>query len=169
MGTPYLAEIRAVSFSFAPKGWALCNGQLLDINQNQALFALLGTTYGGDGETTFALPNLQGCTPMHMGNGHTLGEQGGEAAHTLAVAEMPQHVHRMMARDAAGTQSSPKNAYLAQSALGLGNVYSNEGPGEMMSAAAVTSVGGGQPHPNMQPFLTLNYIIAIYGIFPSRN
>src|SRR2546428_8720059 len=109
MAEPFLSEIRLISFNFAPKGWAFCNGQLLPINQNQALFALLGTTYGGDGRVTFALPNLQGRVPIHFGNGHTLGERGGEQAHTLSMAEMPAHTHVAQASAAAGTQNIPAN------------------------------------------------------------
>src|SRR3954451_6335199 len=118
MAEPFLSEIRIMSFTFAPKGWALCNGQLLPINQNQALFSLLGTTYGGDGRVNFALPNLQGRTPIHMGAGHTLGEVGGEQAHTLTIAELPQHVHPQMAANVAATTNTPSNAVLPSKATG---------------------------------------------------
>lgn len=119
MTEPYLAEIRLMSFNFAPKGWALCNGQLLPINQNQALFALLGTTYGGNGQTNFALPNLQGCVPVHRGNGHTLGERAGESAHTVTLAELPAHSHPVRASSAAGNAVNPTSAVLAVAS----NVY----------------------------------------------
>src|SRR5712671_906298 len=116
MAEPFLSEIRIFSFNFAPKGWALCDGQLLPINQNQALFSLLGTTYGGDGRVNFGLPNLQGRTPMHMGSGHTLGERGGEQAHTLSISEIPTHVHMAVASSASGTTNVPVNAYLGTAA-----------------------------------------------------
>jgi microcystin-dependent protein len=168
MSTPFLSEIRICSFNFAPKGWALCNGQLMQINQNQALFSLLGTTYGGDGRTTFALPNLQGAVPIHQGQGFILGETGGEENHTLNPSEMPQHAHFASAISGSATKATPLNNYPASSAPVL--LYS-PGGGAMqavtMNAAMVTSIGGGQPHPNMMPYLVLSYIIALQGIFPS--
>lgn len=170
MGTPFLSEIRIMSFNFAPKGWALCNGQLLPINQNQALFSLLGTTYGGNGQTTFALPNLQGRTAMHQGQGHTLGERGGEEAHTVIMSEMPAHIHPATADIKSGNNNSinPNNAYIADTGSTL--LYSG-GSNNMvaMSSQMVTSIGGSQPHENRQPFLTLNFCIALQGIFPSQN
>ena|SRR3954447_12569358 len=168
MAEPFLAEIRLMSFVFAPKGWALCNGQLLPINQNQALFALLGTTYGGDGRVTFALPDLQGRTPIHMGQGHTLGERGGEQAHTLSISELPQHVHLQMAANAAATTNTPSNAVLPAKATGA-NVYAAGGNPQAMAAGTLSNVGGSQAHINMQPFLTLSFCIALQGIFPSQN
>ncbi|KRB77369.1 phage tail protein [Nocardioides sp. Root190] len=166
MAEPFLAEIRLMSFVFPPKGWAACNGQLLPINQNQALFALLGTTYGGNGQTNFALPNLQGRVPIHTGSGHTLGETGGEQAHTLTQAEMATHTHPVRASSAvAGGTTSPSGGYLG----GGNNVYRDSGSTVALSGETVTSVGGGQAHPNMQPFLTIGFCIALQGIFPSQT
>lgn len=168
MAEPFLSEIRMMSFSFAPRGWALCNGQLLPINQNQALFSLLGTTFGGNGQTTFALPNLQGRTPIHVGSGHTLGEQGGEQAHTLSIAELPTHTHTM------NGASNPADAvFPGGNLLGtadnttFGNSYASASNLVALSAQAVGNVGGSQAHLNMQPFLTLTFCIALQGIFPS--
>lgn len=165
MGTPFIGDILMVSFSFPPKGWALCNGQLLPINQNQAVFSLLGTTYGGDGRQTFALPNLQGRIPMHMGNGFTLGEQGGEQSHTLAPSELPTHTHLVSANSAPGTVATPLNNVLAH---GSKAAYGAT-PDLLMSSSAVSSVGGNQPHENMPPYLVINFIIALQGIFPSQT
>ena len=165
MAEPFLAEIRMFSFGFPPQGWALCNGQLLPINQNQALFSLLGTTYGGNGQTTFALPNLQGEVPIHMGNNHTLGERSGEQAHTLSISEMPQHNHSVQAATANANSNVPINNFLA-AAL---NVYTSPGAFLAINPATVTNVGGSQAHLNMQPFLTINFCIALQGIFPSQN
>jgi microcystin-dependent protein len=165
MAEPFLSEIRIMSFGFPPKGWAFCNGQLLPINQNQALFSLLGTTYGGDGRVNFALPNLQGRVPIHTGQGHTLGERGGEQAHTLIMSEMTQHTHFLNALDANGTLGNPTNNLLAQFNQG----YTQPGNLTTLSPQTVTSVGGSQAHQNMQPFLTLTFCIALQGIFPSRN
>jgi len=165
MGTPFLSEIKIFSFGFAPKGWALCNGQLLPINQNQAIFSLLGTTYGGDGRTNFALPNLQGRTPLHMGNGQTLGLPAGEQNHTLLISEIPAHTHPWGATSAAANAPNPTS-----NLLGAAAEYNNSGSSLVpMFPGALASVGGSQPHPNMQPFLTLNFCIALSGIFPSRN
>ncbi|HXZ29371.1 MAG TPA: tail fiber protein [Terriglobales bacterium] len=164
MGTPFLSEIKIISFNFAPKGWALCNGQILPINQNQALFALLGTTYGGNGQTNFALPNLQGRVPVHMGSGFTLGQVGGEAAHTLIISELPAHTHQAVGSPANPTLPSPAgNLWCANPSLYNGS--SNTA----MNAADITSTGGSQPHDNMSPYLVLNFIIALQGIFPSQN
>jgi microcystin-dependent protein len=165
MAEPFLSEIRIMSFSFAPKGWALCNGQLLPINQNQALFSLLGTTFGGDGRVNFGLPNLQGRVPIHVGSGHTLGERSGEQAHTLSVAELPTHVHVMNGSNTPAETNVPTGAYLAQ----VNNGYSSSGSLAALSSAAITNVGGNQAHLNMQPFLTLSFCIALQGIFPSPN
>jgi microcystin-dependent protein len=163
---PFLSEIRVFSFAFAPKGWALCNGQLLPINQNQALFSLLGTTYGGNGQTTFALPNLQGRTPIHAGGGHTLGQIGGEQSHTLSLPELPTHTHTANASASPGNNVVPTGALLA-SPLNLS--YRSSDSLTNMNPATLANVGGSQAHLNMQPFLTLNFCIALQGIFPSQN
>jgi len=163
---PFLSEIRIFSFGFAPQGWALCDGQLLPINQNQALFALLGTTYGGNGQVNFALPNLQGNVPMHMGNGHTLGERGGEQTHTLNLNEIPTHFHQTTGSSSSANLTSPSNALWAAS---VDNPYSSGAPTTAMSPTCVSAVGGSQAHLNMAPFLTLNFCIALEGIFPSQN
>ncbi len=165
MSEPFLSEIKIVSFNFAPKGWAQCNGQLLPINQNQALFSLLGTTYGGNGQTTFALPNLQGNVPIHFGSGHTLGERGGEKAHTLSTSEMPTHIHSANASTANGSTNFAANNVLA-AAL---NLYAGASSLTPINATSIANVGGSQPHQNMQPFLALNFCIALQGIFPSQN
>jgi|SRR5438270_13217081 len=167
MAEPFLSEIRIMSFGFPPKGWALCDGQLLPINQNQALFSLLGTTYGGDGRLTFGLPDLQSRTPIHMGSGHTLGERGGEQAHTLSIAEIPTHTHVLSGATQTGTLiiaagnlsgASPSQMYQApDNQLGA------------MNPASISNVGGSQAHLNMQPFLVLNFSIALQGIFPSQT
>lgn len=164
MAEPFLSEIRIMSFEFAPKGWALCNGQFLPINQNQALFSLLGTTFGGDGRVNFALPDLRGRTPIHVGGSHTLGERGGEQAHTLSIAEVPTHTHFVNASSAAGTLLLPGNSYMARNATQL---YRQADNLAAMNAASVGNAGGSQAHLNMQPFLTLNFCIALQGIFPS--
>jgi microcystin-dependent protein len=168
MAEPFLSEIRIMSFGFPPKGWATCDGQLLPINQNQALFALLGTTYGGDGRVNFALPDLRSRVPIHEGDGHALGERGGEQGHTLSISEIPTHTHAVAASTSAtGGNASPANRYLG----GGNNVYAAPGAGALTSLRpdAVTNVGGSQAHLNMQPFLTLNLCIALQGIFPSQN
>lgn len=168
MAEPFLAELRMMSFQFAPKGWALCNGQLLPINQNQALFSLLGTTYGGDGRVNFALPDLRGRTPLHFGSGFTLGERAGEQAHTLSIPELPQHLHLLQATSATGTTNTPGNTVMLGTS---GNYEAYHAPTNLvaMQPASVTNVGGSQAHLNMQPFLTMNYCIALQGIFPSPN
>jgi microcystin-dependent protein len=164
MAEPFLSEIRIMSFVFAPKGWALCNGQLLPINQNQALFSLLGTTFGGDGRVNFALPDLRGRTPIHVGSGHTLGERGGEQAHTLSIAELPTHTHVLQASTTAAAATNPATNVLAGA-----DIYAPLANGVAMQPASVTNVGGSQAHLNMQPFLTLSFCIALQGIFPSPN
>jgi microcystin-dependent protein len=161
---PFLSEIRLMSFVFAPKGWALCNGQLLPINQNQGLFSLLGTTFGGDGRVTFALPDLRGRVPIHVGSSHVLGERGGEPAHTLSVAELPEHTHAVNASTAAtGGSASPSGRVLG----GGNNVYGRSGAETTLNPQTVQNVGGSQPHSNAQPFLTISFCIALQGIFPS--
>jgi microcystin-dependent protein len=165
MAEPFLSEIRIMSFGFAPKGWALCNGQLLPINQNQALFSLLGTTYGGDGRVNFGLPNLQGRVPIHMGSGHTLGERGGEQAHTLSISEIPTHVHTAMASPTNGDQAPALNNFLGPGS----KLYAGAGTMTSLLPATVGNVGGSQAHLNMEPFLVLNFSIALQGIFPSQT
>lgn len=171
MAEPFLAEIRIMSFAFAPQGWALCNGQLLPINQNQGLFSLLGTTFGGDGRVTFALPNLQGRTPMHVGNGHTSGEIGGEQAHTLTNSELPAHTHVLTATSAIGNAVNPRpqNSSGTLLARDPGNAYAATSNFTALNTGSVSNVGGGQAHLNMQPFLTLSFCIALQGQFPSQN
>ncbi len=180
MSEPFLSEIKIVSFNFAPRGWALANGQLLPINQNQALFSLLGTTYGGNGQTNFALPNLRGRLPIHMGNGHTLGEAAGSTSVTVNIQQLPQHNHFANVINVAASPDENgqdgTNKY-----LGGGTVFSQGGntqtvnmygqPAGLTSMAPdmLTSVGGSQPHTNMMPYLTLNFVIALQGIFPSQN
>ena len=166
MAEPFLSELRIFSFGFPPKGWALCNGQLLPINQNQALFSLLGTTYGGDGRVNFALPNLQGLVPISMGNGFSLGERGGEQGHTLSISELPTHTHSFNATNAAVNNPDPSNNLFGGSVQlydTATNSLTSLAPGQL------ANVGGSQAHLNMQPFLTLNICIALQGIFPSQN
>ena len=171
MAEPFLSEIRLMSFVFAPKGWAQCNGQLLPINQNQALFALLGTTFGGDGRVNFALPDLRGRSPMHTGNGHTLGERGGEANHTLSVNELPGHSHALSASSDVANTNLPGSALPAGKPRGGVNRYAAAGASDtaLRAASLTIATGGGQAHNNMQPFLALNFVIALQGIFPSQN
>ena len=171
MADPFLCEIRIASFGFAPKGWAMCNGQLLPINQNQALFSLLGTTYGGNGQVNFGLPNLQGRMPLHMGRGHAMGEQGGEQAHTLTQAELPQHAHTIGATTQTGRatmggiDNTPANGNVLAAARG----HYAQGGDTLLAPGTLQAVGGSQAHLNMPPFLALNFIIALQGIFPSQT
>jgi microcystin-dependent protein len=167
MAEPFLSEIRIMSFVFAPKGWALSNGQLLPINQNQALFSLLGTTFGGDGRVNFALPDIRGRTPIHVGSGHTLGERGGEQAHTLAVSELPTHTHSLQGSSNASVNPPSNSSVLGKSAPQP--VYGGAASLVAMDPRSVSNVGGSQAHLNMQPFLTLSFCIALQGIFPSPN
>lgn len=165
MSEPFLGEVKIISWNFPPKGWAFCNGQLLPINQNQALFSILGTTYGGDGRVNFALPNLQGRSPVHVGSGISLGEIAGETAHTLTISEMPAHVHTP-----AGSASAPSAPGATGNLWATGNapVYAGAADSAMRNTC-VTPTGGSQPHENMAPYLVLNFIIALQGIFPTRN
>lgn len=163
MAEPFLSEIRLFSFEFAPRSWALCNGQLLPINQNQGLFSLLGTTFGGDGRVNFALPDLRGRTPIHVGSGHTLGERGGEQAHTLSIAELPTHTHVLNGTNDNGGQQ-PLNNVLAKTGA---NSYGAPTNLAAMASGVLTNTGGSQAHLNMQPFLIINFCIALQGIFPS--
>ncbi|MDZ7896457.1 MAG: tail fiber protein [Arcicella sp.] len=171
MAEPFLSEIRMMSFGFAPKGWAMCNGQLLPIMQNQALFSLLGTTYGGDGRTNFALPDNRGRTPIHVGNGHSLGERAGEQNHTVIVSEMPQHNHFVTAISTADTGNNvvnPSGQFFASSTPAT--LYNSAGANlTSLAANTVANVGGSQPHQNMQPYLTINFCIALQGIYPSQT
>jgi microcystin-dependent protein len=161
-----------MSFNFAPKGWAMCNGQLLLINQNQPLFALLGTTYGGNGQTTFALPDLRGRVPIHKGNGHTQGEQAGSTAVTLNIQQLPTHLHTVFSNTAVvganqnSTQGTPASNFWANDGT---TMYSTTDGNQVMHPSAVSNVGGNQAHNNMQPFLAVNFCIALQGIFPSQN
>jgi len=164
---PYLGQVMITSFDFAPKGWALCNGQLLPINQNQALFSLLGTTYGGDGRVTFGLPNLQGRVPLHTGSGFILGQTGGEDAHTLTVPEIAAHGHGVTGSSSPATVPSPVGAYLAAS--GNTNFGAPGAATGSLAPASVTTNGGGQPHENRPPYLVLTFVISLQGIFPSRS
>jgi microcystin-dependent protein len=168
MAEPFVSEIRIMSFQFPPRGWALCNGQLLPINQNMALFSLLGTTYGGDGRVNFALPDFRGRTPIHVGNGHSLGEKGGEQSHTLTLNEMPQHTHLIQLSNAPGHPGPVAGEMLSASGdeKRFSTSVSNT---ELSGANNITHTGGGQAHLNMQPFLVLSFCIALQGIFPSPN
>lgn len=165
MGQPFIGEVKIVSFNFPPKGWAFCNGQLLPINQNQALFSLFGTTYGGNGQTTFGLPNLQGRSPLHFGNGFTQGEVGGETAHTLTMSEMAAHTHQISAGGTPADQNTPA-AFLW---CDWGKAIYAAAPNSAMLPSAITPIGGSQAHDNMSPYLVLNFIVALVGVFPSQN
>lgn len=173
MAEPFLSEIRIMSFGFAPRGWALCNGQILPINQNQALFSLLGTTFGGNGTVNFALPDLRGRVPISFGEGHTIGERAGQEAHTLTISELPTHTHVAFAKAPVNGTANVNNP--------SGQYFSNSAPAELYNSGAgnpglqtpvpgtVTNTGGSQAHLNMQPTLTLNFCIALQGIFPSQT
>jgi len=167
MSEPFLAEIRMVGFNFAPRGWAFCDGQILPINQNQSLYSLLGTTYGGDGRTSFALPDLRGRTPMSVGDRFNQGQKGGEETHTVTNAEMPSHTHTAQA-----------SSLVTDTPLSAGKLLADTAPAELyaspenltpMKSGTVANVGGGQSHNNMQPYLVVNFCIALQGLFPSRN
>ncbi|MCB1057055.1 MAG: phage tail protein [Acidobacteria bacterium] len=171
MSEPFLAEVRIVGFNFAPRGWAFCDGQILPINQNQSLYSLLGTTYGGDGRTTFALPDLRGRTPIHVGRSdggehHSLGQKSGEETHTLSVNEMPQHDHVAYADSTDGNTPVPQGGFLSQTPS---RIYNDPTNLVDLRSGTVTNVGGSQAHDNMQPYLALNFCIALQGLFPSRN
>ena len=168
MSEPFIGEIRLVAFGYPPKGWAFCNGQLLPINQNQALFSLLGTMYGGNGQTNFALPDLRGRVPLHVGQGLTQGAVVGEAAHTLTVNELPQHLHTVNATSAGATTEAPSVDVTLATSTGS-PAYAPAQNAVAMDAGAFTAVGGNQPHENRQPYLVMFMCIALVGIFPSRN
>jgi microcystin-dependent protein len=168
MGTPFLGEIKIISWNFAPKGWSFCNGQFLPINQNQALFSLLGTSYGGNGQTTFALPDFRGRVPIHLGSGYIQGQASGQEFHTVIQSEMPQHTHITGASnnaDGTNNTNSAANAYPATDPM---NAY-RTAPNTTLSSLTVTNTGGSQPHENRQPFTVLNFVIALQGVFPSQN
>ena len=173
MPEPFLAEIKMVSFNFAPQGWALCNGQLLPINQNQALFSLLGTTYGGNGQTNFALPDLRGRVGIHTGGGFTLGQNGGSEGHTLTINEMPQHTHLVNAvapPHSGDNTNNPSGNFLSNSAPAeIYNAGAGSPPNQVLAPGALSNTGGSQAHTNVQPTLTINYIIALQGIFPTHT
>lgn len=163
----FIGEIRFVGFNFAPQGWALCNGQIMSIQQNTALFALIGTTYGGDGITNFALPNLQGRMPLHQGSGFVIGQSGGQESVTLTVAQMPKHTHTLKASSATANSAAPGSEVLANSSASP--IYNSVTPDTQLNKASISATGGNQPVATMPPYLTLNCIIALEGIFPSRN
>lgn len=165
MAQPYVGEIRIFAGNFAPAGWMFCEGQLLSISENETLFNLIGTTYGGDGQSTFALPDLRGRLPLHMGNGFVLAETGGVEQVTLTAQQIPAHSHPLRAADVNGDQIDPTNNVLARSFSVV--PYINDPPNGNMSAAAISSVGGSQPHENFQPYLCVNFIVSLFGIFPS--
>lgn len=170
MSEPFLSELRCVSFNFAPKGWTMANGQTMSIQQNAALFALVGTLYGGNGQTTFQLPNLQGSVPVHRGTGFSLGQKGGETAHTLTMQEMPSHIHFAQGINTPYTNPTPpSNNFLCTTPSAL-TIY---GPApntpSSMNVNTITLVGGSQPHPNQSPYLVLTWIIALTGIFPTQS
>ncbi len=170
MSEPFLAEVRMVGFNFAPRGWAYCDGQILPINQNQSLYSLLGTTYGGDGRTTFALPDMRGRAPIHVGRSeggseHREGQKSGEETHTLSASEMPNHDHALMAQSGNGNVPTPSGHVLAAFLNGYHDPSNLTG----IRSGSVTNVGGGQAHNNMQPYLAVNFCIAMHGLFPSRN
>jgi len=166
VGTPYLSEVKIISWNFAPKGWAFCNGQLLPINQNQALFSLLGTTFGGDGRVNFGLPDMRGRTAIHPGQGFVEGQVGGEEFHTIIMSEMPAHEHLPQAVSEAGNTIIPGGNFLAKSDT---QIYQSPNNLVAMANSSISSIGGSQPHENRQPYLVLNFVIALQGIFPSRN
>jgi microcystin-dependent protein len=167
--TPFIGEIKIVSFNFPPKNWAFCNGQLLPINQNQALFSILGTTYGGDGRVNFALPDLQGRMPVYAGNGIILGQKGGEQSVTLDITQIPAHAHSLFATSTLAGFANPAGHLVAAKPRGGKDIYAPPGNVVTLNSGALGPTGGSQPHNNMQPYLTLNFVIALQGIFPSRN
>ncbi len=168
MSDPYIGEIRMFAGNFAPTGWALCQGQLLAITQNEALFNLIGTTYGGNGTTTFALPTLQGRMPVHMGGSSVIGAPGGAESVSLTAATVPTHTHPAMGTTDHGDQAAPTGAVWAAGS-GASNPYSATTPASQLNAGALSTFGGGQPHDNMSPFLAVNFIISLFGVFPSRT
>ena len=169
MSNPYVGEIRMFGGNFAPAGWALCNGQLLPISENDVLFNLIGTTYGGDGQSTFALPNLQSRLPLHQGTGFVIGQAAGVESVTLTTQQIPAHNHVPQCQTASNQQQGPGNGLWAATAPATTQIYANTAPGAAMNVGAVGPAGGSQPHDNMMPFLAVNFIISLFGIFPSQN
>ena len=167
MAQPYVGEIRMFAGNFAPAGWMFCEGQLLPISEYETLFNLIGTTYGGDGQSTFALPDVRGRVPLHFGNGFTLAETGGVETVTLTVSQIPAHSHPLLATSSTATQQNVANNMLAEATLF--NPYINVNPNAPMAPQAVTSTGGSQPHNNFQPYLCVDFIISLFGIFPSQT
>ena len=168
MAQPFVGEIRMFAGNFPPVGWMFCDGQLLPISENETLFTLIGTTYGGDGESTFALPNLQSRVPIHQGNGFILAETGGVEEVTLTIQQIPSHTHPMIASTADGTQNNPENNVLATTPVGITMLFEDP-PSANMNASAISIVGGSQPHTNLQPYLAINFIISLFGIFPTQT
>jgi microcystin-dependent protein len=170
MAQPYVGEIRMFGGNFAPAGWMFCEGQLLPISENETLFNLIGTTYGGDGQSTFALPDLRGRLPLHFGNGFILAETGGAEEVTLTVSQIPAHSHALLATTNSATGTAPNNAVLpARTTASTITAYGLDNPGGPLSASSITSTGGSQPHNNFQPYLCVDFIISLFGIFPSQT
>src|SRR5258705_1320097 len=169
MSTPFVGEIRMFGGNFAPQGWAFCNGQIMAIAENDTLFNLIGTTYGGDGQETFALPNLQSRVPMHAGNSFVLGESGGVESVTLTTNQIPIHAHNAVCNKEAGSTADPANQFWAANSNTAVPVYTATDPDNSMNPGAMTAVGGSQPHDNMIPFLAINFIISLFGVFPSQG
>jgi microcystin-dependent protein len=169
MAQPYVGEIRMFAGNFAPAGWMFCDGQLLPISENETLFQLIGTTYGGDGESTFALPNLQGRLPLHSGNAMTLAETGGVETVTLTTQQIPAHPHALLATTNQAAQNPPAQQVLAQSPTQNAFPYGTDVPPATLNPGSISPVGGAQPHTNFQPYLCVNFIVSLFGIFPSPN
>jgi microcystin-dependent protein len=167
MAQPYVGELRMFGGNFAPAGWMFCEGQLLPISENETLFQLIGTTYGGDGESTFALPDLRGRIPLHMGSGFLLAETGGAEEITLTVNQIPAHSHPLLGANTVANDPNPQSNLLSESSIV--SLYQSVAPGASMAANAITATGGSQPHTNFQPYLCINFIISLFGIFPSQT
>jgi len=169
MAQPYVGEVRMFAGNFAPAGWAMCEGQLLPISENETLFNLIGTTYGGDGQSTFAMPDLRGRVPIHQGNGLVLAETGGVEEVTLTVSQIPAHAHPFLATSNPASGTSPGNQVLAATQAATITPYGTDNPRPPLAAACISTVGGSQPHTNFQPYLCINFIISLFGIFPSQT